>query len=165
MSHTCPVQFSLSVVSDSLQPHGLQHTRPPCPSPVPGVYSNSCPLSQWCHPIISSSVIPFHSHLQCFPSSGFLQMSQLFASGGQSIGVSASTSALSTEFKLSCCVIIRLRNVEGKKRCPFLLLENSRPLSLLREPQAPFSSSGTPDFLSTCTGIGSLNLSDFLYTL
>ena len=86
------VQFSLSVLSDSLQPHGMQHTRPPCPSPVPRVYSNSCPLSQWCHPIVSSSVIPFHSRLQCFPSSGSLQMSQLFALGGQSIGVSASTS-------------------------------------------------------------------------
>ena len=87
------VQFSLSVVSNSLQPHGLQHARPPCPSPTPGVYSNSCPLSQWCHPTISSSVIPF-SHLQSFPASGSFQMSQFFASGGQSIGVSASPSVL-----------------------------------------------------------------------
>ena len=92
MSYTCSVKFSRSVVSDSLQPHGLQHARPPCPTPIPGVYSNSCPLSQWCHPIISSSVIPFSSCLQCLPSSGSLQMSQLFASGGQSIGVLASTS-------------------------------------------------------------------------
>ena len=61
------VQFSCLVMSDSLQPHGLQHTRPPCPSPTPGVYSNSCPLSRWCHPTISSSVLPFFSHLQCFP--------------------------------------------------------------------------------------------------
>ena len=78
----------------TLRPHGLQHTRPHCPSPTPGVYSNSCPLSQWCHPTISSSVIPFFSHLQSFPTSGSFQMSQLFASGGQSIGVSASTSVL-----------------------------------------------------------------------
>ena len=87
------VQFSCSVVSDSLQPHGLQHTRPPCPSPTPRVYPNSCPLSQWCHPTISSSVIPF-SHLQSFPASGPFQMSQLFTSGSQSIGVSASASVL-----------------------------------------------------------------------
>ena len=86
------VQFSCSVVSDSLRPHGPQHTRPSCPSPTPGVYSNSCPLSQWCHPIISSSVISFSSCLQSFPASGSFQMSQLFASGGQNIGVSASTS-------------------------------------------------------------------------
>jgi len=88
------VQFSRSVMSNSLRPHGLQHTRPPCPSPTPRVYSNSCPLSQWCHPIISSYVIPFSSGLQSFPASGSFQMSQLFASGGQSIGVSVSTSIL-----------------------------------------------------------------------
>ena len=88
------VQFSHSVVSNSLWPHGLQHTWPPCPSPVTGVYSNSCPLSQWCHPTISSSLIPFSSHLQSFPASGSFPISQLFASGGQSIGVSASTSVL-----------------------------------------------------------------------
>ena len=74
----------------TLWPHGLQHTRPPCPSPIPGVYPNSCPLSQWCHPTISSFVIPFSSHRQSFPGSGSLPMSQLFASGGQGIGVSAS---------------------------------------------------------------------------
>ena len=85
------LQFSCSVVSNSLRPHGLQHTRLPCPSPTPGVYPNSCPLSQWCHPTISSSVIPFSFLLQSFPESGSFQMSQLFASGGQSIGVSAST--------------------------------------------------------------------------
>ena len=72
-------------MSDSLRPHGLQHNRPPCPSSNPGVYSNSCPLSWWCHPTISSSVIPFSSCLQSFPASGSFQMSQLFASGGQSI--------------------------------------------------------------------------------
>ena len=87
-------QFSLSVMSESLQPHELQHARTPCPSPTPGAYLNSCPLSQWSHPTISSSVIPFSSHLQSFPASGTFQMSQLFASGGQSIGVSVSTSVL-----------------------------------------------------------------------
>ena len=89
------VQFSRSVVSDSLRLHGLEHTRPPYPSPTPGVYSNSCTLSRWCHPAISSSVGPFSSHLQSFPASGSFQMSQLFASGGQSTGVSALTSVLS----------------------------------------------------------------------
>ena len=88
------VQFSHSVVSDSWWPHGLQHTRPPCPSPTPRVYPNSCPLSQYCHPTISSSVILFSSHLQSFPASESFQISQLFASGGQSIGVSASTSVI-----------------------------------------------------------------------
>ena len=88
------VQFSRSVMSDSLWPHGLQHAKFPCPSPTPGVYSNSCPLSRWCHPTISSSVVPFSFCLQSFPASGSFPMSQLFASGGQSIGVSASTSVL-----------------------------------------------------------------------
>ena len=81
-------------MSVSLRSHGLQHARPPCPSPTPRVYSNSCPLSWWCHPTISSSVSPFSSRLQPFPASGSFQMSQLFASGGQSIGVSASPSVL-----------------------------------------------------------------------
>ena len=90
------VQFSCSVMSNSLQPHGLQHTRPHCPSPTPGVCSTSCQLSQWCHPTISSSVIPFSSRLQSFLASGSFQMSQFFTSGGQSIGVSASTSVLPT---------------------------------------------------------------------
>ena len=77
-------------MSDSLQPHGLQLTKPPCPAPTPGVYSNSCPLSRWCHLTISSSVIPLSSSLQSFPASGSFQISRLFTSGGQSIGVSAS---------------------------------------------------------------------------
>ena len=88
------VQFSCSVVSDSLWPHELQHTRPPCPSSTPGVHLNSCPLSRWCHPAISSSVIPFSSCPQSLPAPGSFQMSQLFTSGGQSITVSASTSVL-----------------------------------------------------------------------
>ena len=88
------VQLSCSVVSDCLWPSGLQHSRPPCPSPNPGVYSNSCPLSWWCHSTISSSVIPFSSWLQFFQASESFQMSQFFTSGGQSIGVSASASVL-----------------------------------------------------------------------
>ena len=87
------VQFSLSVMSGSLRPHGLPHIRLPCPSPTPRVYSNSYSLTQWYHLTISSSVIPF-PHLQSFPASGSFQMSQFFASGGQSIGLSASTSVL-----------------------------------------------------------------------
>ena len=88
------VPFSRSVVSNSLRPHGLQHTRPPCPSPTPRAYSNSCTLSQWCHPAISSSVIPFSSCPQSFPASGSFQMSQFFTLGGQSIESSASISVL-----------------------------------------------------------------------
>ena len=87
-------QFSHSVMSDSLWPHALQHARLPWPLPTPGVYSNSCPSHLWCHPTISSSVIPFSSYLQSFPTSGTFQMSQFFTSGGQSITVSASASVL-----------------------------------------------------------------------
>ena len=93
-NHVSSVQFSHSVVSDSLRPHGLQYARLPCPSSTPRVYSNSCPSSWWCHPTIWSSVIPFSSHLQSFPASGSFQMSQFFSSGGQSIGVSTSASVL-----------------------------------------------------------------------
>ena len=88
------LQFSHSVMSDFLDPHGLQLARPPCPSPTRGVYSNSCPLSQWCHPTISSSVIPFSSRLQSFPASGSFPVSQFFASADQSIGLSTSASVL-----------------------------------------------------------------------
>ena len=88
------VQFSRSVVSSSLRPHESQHAWPPCPSPTPGVYSNPCPSSRWCHPAISSSVVPFSSCPQSLPASGSFPMSQLFASGGQSTGVSASASVL-----------------------------------------------------------------------
>ena len=88
------VQFSRSVVSDFSRPHESQHTRPPCPSPTPGVHPNPCSSSWWCHPTISSSVVPIFSSPQSFPGSGSFQMSQLFASGGQSIGVSTSTSVL-----------------------------------------------------------------------
>ena len=91
--HMISVWFSCSVVSDSLSPHGLQHTRLPYPSPTPRVYSNSCPSIQWCHPAISSSVVPFSSRLQSFPSGPF-PMSQFFTPGGKIIGVSASASVL-----------------------------------------------------------------------
>ena len=93
-------QFSCSVMSDSLQPHGLQHARPSCPSPTPRVYSNSCPSTQWCHPTISTSVIPFSSSRQSFPESGSFLMSHFFTSGGQSIGASASTSVLPMTIRL-----------------------------------------------------------------
>ena len=93
------VQFSHSIVSDFLWPHGLQHARLPCPSPTPGACSNSCPSSRWCHPAISSFVIPFSSRLQSFPASGSFQMSQFFASGGQKIRVSASASVLPMNFQ------------------------------------------------------------------
>ena len=93
------VQFSRSVVSNSLRPHGPQQARPPCPLPAPGVYSNSGPLSQWCHPAISSSVIPFPSCPQSLPASESFPMSQLFAWGGQSTGVSALASFLPKKFQ------------------------------------------------------------------
>ena len=88
------IQFSHSVVSDSLWPHELQHARPPCPSPTTGVHSNSCPSSRWCHPAISSSVVPFFSHPQSLPASESFPMSQLFSWGGQSTGISALASFL-----------------------------------------------------------------------
>ena len=91
---TATVQFSCSVMSNSLWPHGLKHDMPPCPSPTPRAYSNSSPLSQWCHPTNSSYVVPFSSHLQNFPASGSFPLRQFFASDDQSIGVSASASVL-----------------------------------------------------------------------
>ena len=91
------VQFSRSVMSDSLRSHGLQHTRPPCPPPSPRVYSNSCPFSEWCHPTVSSSVVPFSSCPHSFPASGSFPMNQLFAWGGQSIGASASVLPMNTQ--------------------------------------------------------------------
>ena len=95
-SYDCDVMlvFSHSVVSDSLRPHGLQHARLPCPLPSPGACTNSCPLNQWCHPTVLSSVVPFPSFPQSFPASGSFLMNQLFASGGQSSGASVSASVL-----------------------------------------------------------------------
>ena len=107
---------SHSVGSESLQPRGLQHTRPLCPSPIPGVYSNSCPFTWWCHPTISSSVIPFSSCLQSFPASGSFLLSWLFTSGGQSIGTSVSSSVLLMNiqgwFPLGLTVLISLLSKE-----------------------------------------------------
>ena len=124
-------QFSRSVVSDSLWPHGLQHARLPCPSLLPGVCSNSCLLCWWCHPTLSSSVTAFSSCPQSFPASGSFQMSQLFASGGQSIGVSASTSVLPM-------------NIQGwfPLGRPGLISMQSKRLS------TPVWSSPTPQFVS-----------------
>ena len=95
LSALSSVQFSCSVMSDSLQPHESQHARPPCPSPTPGVHSNACPSSRWCHPAISSFVVPFSSCPQSLPASGSFPMSQVFARGGQCIGVSALASVRS----------------------------------------------------------------------
>ena len=132
LSKAISVQFSRSVVSDSLRPHGLQHARPPCPSPTPGIYSNSCPLSQWCHSTISSSIVPFSSCLQSFPASGSFQMSQLFTSDGQSIGVSASQSVLPMNiqdwFHLGLTGWISLQS----KRLKSLLQHHSSKSSILQ---------------------------------
>ena len=131
---SCSVQFSHSVVSDSLQPHGLQHTRLPCPSPTPGAYSNSCPLSQWCHPSISSSVLPFSSHLQSFPASGSFPMSQFFASAGQSTGVSASASVLPMNiqdwFTLGWTSLISLLSRDSQEPSPTPQFKNINSLIL-----------------------------------
>ena len=113
-------------MSKSWPPHGLQHARPPCPSPTPRLYSKSCPLSRWCHPSISSSVVPFSSRLQSFPASGSFQMSQLFASGGQNIGVSASTSGL-ISFRMDW---LDLLAVQGALKS--LLQHHSSKASILR---------------------------------
>ena len=136
------VQFSSSVMSDSLRPHGLQHARLLCPSPIPGVCSNSSPLSRWYHPTISSSVIPFFSCLQSFQASGSFSMSQFFASGGQSIRVSASASALPMNIQdwspLGWTVLISLQSkglsrvfsnatVQKHKFLVFFIVQLSRP--------------------------------------
>ena len=126
------VQFNHSAMSDSLQPHGLQHSRPPCPSPTPRVYSNSCPLSWWCHPTISSSVIPFSSHLQSFPASGSLPVIQFFPSGGLSIGVSFSISPSNEYSGLISCRMdwLDLLAVQGTLKS--LLQHHSSKASILQ---------------------------------
>ena len=130
--HMYSVQFSRSVVSNSLQPHESQHARPPCPSPIPGVYSNSCPLSRWCHPAISSSVVPFSSCPQSLPASGSFPMSQLFTWGGQSIGVSASASVLpvNTQDWSPCCP----RDSQESSPTPQFKSINFSALSFLHSP-------------------------------
>ena len=135
----CGFQFSCSVVSDSLWPHGLQHARPPCLPPTPKVYSNSCPLSQWCHPTISASVIPFSFHLQPVPASWSFPMSQFFASGGQSIGVSALATVLPMNiqdwFLLGLTYLISLQS-KGLSRVFSTTVQsiNSSVLSFLYSP-------------------------------
>ena len=124
------VQFSHSVVYDPLRPHELQHSRPPCPSPTPGVYSNSCSLSRWCHP--ASSVVPFSSCPQSLPVSGSFPMSQLITWGGQSIGVSASASVLSmnTQDWSPCSP----RDSQESSPTPQFKIINSSVLSFLHSP-------------------------------
>ena len=112
-------QCTCSVVSDSLQPHGLQHARLPCPSPTPGACLNSCPSSRWCHPAITSFVVPFSSCLQSLPASGSSQLNQFFASGGQSIGVSASASVLPMDIQdwfpwgLTCSISLQSKELSA----------------------------------------------------
>ena len=129
--------FSCSVASESLEPHGLQHARLPCPSPPPGACSNSCPSSQWCHPAISSSVVPF-SCLQSLPASGSFPMSQLFASGGQSIGASASVLPMNIQswFPLGWTGLISLQSRDSQESSPAPQFKsiNSSVLSLLYSP-------------------------------
>ena len=131
MSCANSVQFSHSVMSNSLRPHGPQHTRPPCPSPTPGAYLNSCPSHWWCHPTISSSVISF-SHFQSFPASGPFPISQFFTSGCLSIGVSASTSVLRMNtqdwFPLGLTGLISL---QSRKTLKSLLQHHSSKASIL----------------------------------
>ena len=135
-----PVQLSRSVVSDSLQPHGPQHARLPCPSPTPRAYSNSCPSSPWCHPNISSSVVPFSSRLRSFSASGSFPMSQFFTLGGQSIGVSASTSVLPMNiqdwFPLGWTGWISLQSRDSQESSPTPQFKsiNSSALSFLCSP-------------------------------
>ena len=134
------VQFSHSVVSDSLRPHGLQHSRPPCPSPTPRACSNSCPWSWWCHPTISSSVIPFSSRLQSFPASGSFPMSQLFTTGGQSIGVSALASVLPMNTQdwsplgWTCWISLQCRDSKESSPIPQFKSINSSVLSFHYSP-------------------------------
>ena len=134
------VQLSCSVVSNSVQSHGLQHARPLCPSQTPRVYSNLCLLSQWFHPTISSSVLPFFSHLQSFPVSGSFPTSQFFASGGQSIGISASASILTINiqdwFPLVLTGLISLLHRDSQESSPTPQFKsiNSSALSFLYSP-------------------------------
>ena len=133
-------QFNCSEMSDSLWPHGLQPARLPCPSPTPKAYSNLCPLRRWCHPTISSSFIPFSSHLQSFPASGSFPMSQFFTSGGQSIGVSASASVLPMDIQdwfplgLTGWISLQSRDSQESSPTPKFKSINSLALSFLYSP-------------------------------
>ena len=152
------VHFSCSVVSDSLRPHELQHSRPPCPSPTPRVYLNSCPSSGWCHPAISSSVIPFSSCPQSLPASGSFQMSQIFVSGAQIIGVSASTSVLpvNTHDWSPCSP----RDSQESSPTPQFKSINSSALSLpLVQLAHPYMTTGKTTALTRQTSVGQVNIS------
>ena len=127
------VQFSHSVVSDSWQPHGLQHARHPCPSPTSGACSNSCAFSQWCHPTISSYIIPFSSCLQSFPALGSFPMNQFFASGGQHIGTSVFTMNIQDWFPFGLTGLISLQSKESSPTPQFKSF-NSSVLSFLYSP-------------------------------
>ena len=128
------VQLSHSVMPNSLRPHGLQHARPPCASPTPEVYSNSCPLSPWCHPAISSSVISISSHLQSLPTSESFPMSQILALGGQSIGVSVSASvfpmSIQDWFLLGLTGWISLQSKDSEESFPTPQFKNINSLAL-----------------------------------
>ena len=130
------IQFSCSVVSDSLWPHGLQHVRLPCPSPTPRACSNSCPSSRWCHPTISSSIVPFSSCLQSFPASGSFPVNQFFTLGGQNIGVSASASVLPMNiqdwFPLLLPGLISLQSQESSPTPQFKSINSSTLIFLYR---------------------------------
>ena len=149
----CSVQFSHSVVSDSFWPHGLQHARLPCPSPTPGVHSNSCPLSRWWHPTISSSVVPF-SYLQSFPAPRSFQMSQLFASGGQSIGASASALPVNIQdWSLGWTGLISLK-FKGLFSNTTVQSINSLALSFLYSPTLTSMTTGKTIALTRWTFVG-----------
>ena len=131
-------QISHLVISDSLQPHGLQHARPPCPSPTPRVYSNSCPLSRWCHPTISYLVVPFSSHLQSFPALGSFPMNQFFASGGSkywsfSISPSNEYSGL-ISFRMDWVDLPAVQDSQESSPIPQFKSINSSALSFLYSP-------------------------------
>ena len=147
------VQFSL-VVSNSLRPHGLQHARPPCPLPIPRVYSNSCPLSRWCHLTISSSVVPF-SCLHSFPASGSFPMSQFFTSGGQSVGVPLQHQSIQRIFRTD----LDLLAVQGTLKS--LLQYHSSKVSVLQHSaffivqlSHPFMTTGKTIALTSQTFVG-----------
>ena len=157
------VCVSCSVMSDSLQPHGLHHARPPCPSPTPRVYSNSCASTQWCHPTISTSVIPFSSSRQSFPESGSFLMSHFFTSAGQSIGASASTSVLPMNIRLISFKMewLDLLAVQGTLKS--LLQHHSLKASILRHSaffmvqlSHPYMTTGKTIALTRWTTVGKL---------
>ena len=147
-------------MSDSLRPHGLQHARPPCPSPTPGACSNSCPSNQWCHPAISSSVVPFSSCLQSFPASGSFQMGQFFTSGGQSIGVSISASVLPMNiqdwFPLGWTgwIFLQSRDSQESSPTPQFKSINSLVLSLMVQLSHLYMTTGKTIALTRGTFVG-----------